>query len=991
MSRPASSMSMAAKSRASTSTPAPDEPPKHIVEVTIELHAELEPLPPEPEDETAPAMPTSKVPTGGKAAAVPKQPLSADDTIIPPNHLWIRYHYDSSHEHVKNDPVQWNDERKIHCIKQFEVDIVDEKMCARGLEPFEVVIMQLSEDYEDCTIDLTSVYFGRTLYEKRMTWPGVQSAVLTIRFSQQLVPHYYLQRLLPLRLRLLGVNNAPSEPMSFESLSAVCLPPFCRYKFFTREDKETIGVPHESRLRWEHEEVFFLSDFPSYSELCDYLKNEKFVVELHDRDPKPPGWKDPELEEDDDNEEENLTAAPSRTGLVKTPASRPDTATSGKRSAPSQAGANASAEASVEKKDGPSPPEAPLKYGVATFSLTELLRPGTRFLKLRAPVQVARKLMSKRTQVPVDDDSETVKAPTILPGQYGAYNTECVLTVEAAAPLPEPEKELLSRIVFNIPYEDTETLHRIHAVVMDVNARALGVENAPNVSRTLTTYQLKDEQKENINLDIITGFQVIDGDRRIFVLEGLVDGGLALMTRALLPQSGAPVLPAGCVALYNKDETFAHRLYLDFDVEIKPFKLRGTFATLMRQPEVSIFSKVPSGCVRALRALSGLLSCRMLREARRMRLFPTATDLTAMDRKYADTITSDDLEGVPLPSDSEISDEELADIIGDNKSVRSAATRRTGKTCKSGKSAGHRLHVRRVAALDMANPDYERHLLSREKRLEAGGYTDFIASNIQQMTFPRREREPVDLPDEVYVYSGQRLNYGEMQKEALRKELVKDKDNYYTYSKEFFSLGFSLVEMSDVERKEKEANQAKWRTERGFVWPAPKDPSEYNVHPHKLSDHRVEDLKVPFVDNVYTRETSMTQPLPPSVKDFNCTSKRPQLFEKDPQFFKSVHLAGVGLALEKEKQAREEEEAWRRKVVVDRDYLKFNLHGLSRKKPHPLDRGQTLRGSDPPMKKSLKDANLQEYPTSIFVNEAVEPEAEAPVKPRAKRKVRIAG
>lgn len=50
-----------------------------------------------------------------------------------------------------------------------------------------------------------------------------------------------------------------------------------------------------------------------------------------------------------------------------------------------------------------------------------------------------------------------------------------------------------------------------------------------------------------------------------------------------------------------------------------------------------------------------------------------------------------------------------------------------------------------------------------------------------------------------------------------------------------------------------------------------------------------------------------------------------QQLEKNPEFFRSVHLVGEGLAKEKEEAKRKSEEIWRSKVIrVDSDETFFS-------------------------------------------------------------------
>ena len=100
---------------------------------------------------------------------------------------------------------------------------------------------------------------------------------------------------------------------------------------------------------------------------------------------------------------------------------------------------------------------------------------------------------------------------------------------------------------------------------------------------------------------------------------------------------------------------------------------------------------------------------------------------------------------------------------------------------------------------------------------------------------------------QVFIYSGQKLNWSEWQKEQMRQRLGKDKKSTYTYSQEFNSLTMSLVNevkhgfldsfslgtdafpfgvalatQAEMEQLEQKASRRKWTTKRGFVYPAPR-------------------------------------------------------------------------------------------------------------------------------------------------------------------------
>merc|ERR1719453_1431818 len=100
-----------------------------------------------------------------------------------------------------------------------------------------------------------------------------------------------------------------------------------------------------------------------------------------------------------------------------------------------------------------------------------------------------------------------------------------------------------------------------------------------------------------------------------------------------------------------------------------------------------------------------------------------------------------------------------------------------------------------------------------------------------------------------YVYSGQKLQYTEARKRQMRETLAKDKGATYTYSNDFQSLAVEMVDEDKVRRDEAAESQARWKTQRGFIYPAPRPASEFNKHPKAPSGPRREELAQPWVEN----------------------------------------------------------------------------------------------------------------------------------------------
>lgn len=150
---------------------------------------------------------------------------------------------------------------------------------------------------------------------------------------------------------------------------------------------------------------------------------------------------------------------------------------------------------------------------------------------------------------------------------------------------------------------------------------------------------------------------------------------------------------------------------------------------------------------------------------------------------------------------------------------------------------------------------------------------------------------------------------------------------------------------------------------KGFVWPAPRDPSEYSKHPKKPSEAEIEELHEPWKEPEQASEQrgapAYLDPLVRTSEGFDTTPiLGNRLFgmlledgTHDGNYWKSVHLTGDGLAQEQAETKARELKMWKDKVLVDN--IHFVPH-ITQKRTNQIDRYKGLLKSKP-RKKILRD------------------------------------
>ena len=551
-------------------------------------------------------------------------------------------------------------------------------------------------------------------------------------------------------------------------------------------------------------------------------------------------------------------------------------------------------------------------------------------------------------------------------GYYAEHGTAATVKIELARPLEyedAPEAPPLHRIVTMINYGDTKAMTMLLEIANTVNASA-GMDSA----------SLWDAYKEagREDLDVITGFQLVDLETRLFVFEGQAaqyDGkgtpinGMAKLGAALTrtkPNAGSEF------TLMDEYLHFPSRVYNTFEMPTKLMRMRAPLPSLLRRPDVYQHMRVTDGCQAALLCIGGLLRSQSLRHAFKNFCFMEAQALLDLEKKFGGAITVIDREGVPLGGDDEMSDEEDE---GHELTAGAPAPSAAGGSFKK-----KRKHASRKAATDAHNQAY----LDAVKEREARPRIDYQKQNIADLPKPGgyfrgRYLEPrkplpewylatipkVGENEQVYAYSGQRLNHTDVQKAKMREAAAKLLKSgvlptYYP----------SLLYCDEIGERELPPPPDRftlggWDNKRQDVYNKDGTKSQFRIL--QPSAARVEQLGVAYgeeeeeVARQFKEEEAATEELYglSGRSRWDPLPSKKVYLDADPQkLFQSVFQQTEEQILAETKAMYEGAvETWKSKLVVDDPVLHLTMR--SSDKVAQADRYKGIL-HDPAMKKSLK-------------------------------------
>ena len=426
-------------------------------------------------------------------------------------------------------------------------------------------------------------------------------------------------------------------------------------------------------------------------------------------------------------------------------------------------------------------------------------------------------------------------------GQKGKGKNE---PEEEEPPKPPPEKHYnLERFIYITTYLDSNFMKIIKQLFEDINQQAFKLRSV----KEIYTRGLTEEERDNNEIDYISGFQIIDKTIRITIIEGIT--GMAMKkVKESLPKN--QMNTKNLMIFADSNVLFNKRLYSKFDLSLKFIKLRDNLSNILQTFDIYSKANKYRQIYDAFLNFGSILKAETLKEIKEANLFPDSESLLLLERKYADILNDEDISGIhkekkrkkriKLDALTKTSTSGFSSSI--KKTKRSDSLNESGaqsledKDKNSKKKEGDnenkakdqlneevppkKEYKKGLTRLDTKNLTFDAFV--RERTMKRTTSEDIGNRNKHYLqTMSRKPREekfcrpcPTSLEEEtnkIIMYGDSRSNHYENIVKSMRERYIKDKNHFYTYSLYGLSFNFPLFERDRNEEYYKYLeNKSKW-------------------------------------------------------------------------------------------------------------------------------------------------------------------------------------
>ena len=238
--------------------------------------------------------------------------------------------------------------------------------------------------------------------------------------------------------------------------------------------------------------------------------------------------------------------------------------------------------------------------------------------------------------------------------------------------IPKEKPYNLERFIYITDYNDSELLSSLKKLFEDINQKAFSLLSTKEIySRNLT-----ESERDNNEIDYISGFQLIDKTYRITILEGITNMGMKIV-KETLPKTNLNNKNLKIFA--NSKILFNKRIYSKFNLCLKYIKLSRNLQNILQTYEIYEKAHRCREVYDSFQIFGSILRAETMEEISSANLYPEAEHLLMLERKYGDLLTEQDMTGI-FKEKKNKKRIKLSDLIGNSKKINSDKNNRTSSS-----------------------------------------------------------------------------------------------------------------------------------------------------------------------------------------------------------------------------------------------------------------------------------------------------------------------
>ena len=433
----------------------------------------------------------------------------------------------------------------------------------------------------------------------------------------------------------------------------------------------------------------------------------------------------------------------------------------------------------------------------------------------------------------------------------------------------EIEKEkTLERFIYITTYHDSDFLEKIKLLFEEINQKAFNLSSP----KEIYTHSLTEEERQNNDIDYLSGFQILDNIKRVTIIEGIASKSMKRIKEAFPKtqmNSETKMIFADSNILFNK------RIYSKFDLSIKFIKTRETIEEILTTFDIYLKSTNYRDIYDTFMNIGSILKAQTLKEITDENLFPNAEGLLLLERKYGDILKEEDLTGIkkekilkkkflitkktfsstkygktqPAKTLFNSSDETKNNIIkannpifknlvknalsislnDNNKDPIINSSKYDKKPSKTELNKSYDQRMLNIAPKILANNKIFNSILkTREQNLAKNILTseEILKKNLDDIKnikrrgkfekFWKPDNAEYDPNKKIYFYA-MRANHYEEVVNKMREKYLQDKNHFYSYSNYSLALSFPMIDRyRNEEYLNYMENKSKWLNKNDF-------------------------------------------------------------------------------------------------------------------------------------------------------------------------------